>query len=280
MFKVIALMGKAGSGKDALLHELIRQCPDANEMISCTTRPIREGEIHGVNYFYMTPEEFGARVLNGEMLECTFRRYIENKYHWYNMTIHVSELEPSVAVVFERDITASGLDINQTISKAEHDGLTDLFNIEKYGSLLPTEYASMESAGVIYADIEHLSEFNEKYGRDVGDEAIKILAESMRSVQNRQNLVYRCGDDEFMLISKNTSNEEIEILKQLVKERLSRLSDIRNVHFVASFGSAWETNVTDIAKVISTAVTDMRNNKTLELLLQVEVFSVNDILNE
>ena len=67
MFKVIALMGKAGSGKDALLHELIRQCPDANEMISCTTRPIREGEIHGVNYFYMTPEEFGARVLNGEM---------------------------------------------------------------------------------------------------------------------------------------------------------------------------------------------------------------------
>ena len=71
MFKVIALMGKAGSGKDALLHELMRQCPDANEMISCTTRPIREGEAHGVNYFYMTPEEFGARVLNGEMIECT-----------------------------------------------------------------------------------------------------------------------------------------------------------------------------------------------------------------
>lgn len=71
MFKVIALMGKAGSGKDAILHELIRSLPDANEMISCTTRPIREGEVHGVNYFYMTPEEFGARVLNGEMIECT-----------------------------------------------------------------------------------------------------------------------------------------------------------------------------------------------------------------
>lgn len=71
MFKVIALMGKAGSGKDAILHELIRLLPDANEMISCTTRPIREGEVHGVNYFYMTPEEFSARVLNGEMIECT-----------------------------------------------------------------------------------------------------------------------------------------------------------------------------------------------------------------
>lgn len=71
MYNVIALMGKAGSGKDAILHELIRLRPNANEMISCTTRPIREGEAHGVNYFFMTPEEFGARVLNGEMLECT-----------------------------------------------------------------------------------------------------------------------------------------------------------------------------------------------------------------
>ena len=71
MFKVIALMGKAGSGKDAILHELIHLLPDTNEIISCTTRPIREGEVHGVNYFYMTPEEFGARVVNGEMIECT-----------------------------------------------------------------------------------------------------------------------------------------------------------------------------------------------------------------
>lgn len=71
MFKVIALMGKAGSGKDALLHEIIHQRPDANEMISCTTRPIREGETNGVNYFYLTPEQFGAKVLNGEMFECT-----------------------------------------------------------------------------------------------------------------------------------------------------------------------------------------------------------------
>lgn len=70
-YKVVALMGKAGSGKDAILHELMRLCPDANEMISCTTRPIREGEAEGVNYFYMTPEQFGAKVLNGEMLECS-----------------------------------------------------------------------------------------------------------------------------------------------------------------------------------------------------------------
>ena len=38
MFKVIALMGKAGSGKDALLHELIRQCPDAN----CASSEMRQ----------------------------------------------------------------------------------------------------------------------------------------------------------------------------------------------------------------------------------------------
>mgnify|MGYP003305697277 FL=1 len=32
---------------------------------------MREGEVEGVNYFYLTPEEFAGKVLNGEMLEAT-----------------------------------------------------------------------------------------------------------------------------------------------------------------------------------------------------------------
>lgn len=65
MYKIIALIGKAGSGKDTILHEVLNQMPDLNEMISCTTRPKREGEVDGVNYFYLTPEQF----LNAEMIE-------------------------------------------------------------------------------------------------------------------------------------------------------------------------------------------------------------------
>ena len=71
MYNVIALMGEAGSGKDRTMQAVLAADPNLHEIISCTTRPMRQGEAHGVNYFYYTPEQFGQKVLDGEMLECT-----------------------------------------------------------------------------------------------------------------------------------------------------------------------------------------------------------------
>lgn len=69
---VIALMGKAGSGKDTILHTIMKKCPNTfNEIVSCTTRPPREGEVDGVNYYFITEEEFAERIKRGDMLEYT-----------------------------------------------------------------------------------------------------------------------------------------------------------------------------------------------------------------
>lgn len=70
--KVIALFGKAGSGKDTILRALVNKFPDRyNEIVSCTTRPPREGEQEGVNYYFLTVNQFTEKVLNGDMLEAT-----------------------------------------------------------------------------------------------------------------------------------------------------------------------------------------------------------------
>ena len=71
MYKIIALIGEAGTGKDSLMDAILALHPDFHEIVNCTTRPRREGEVHGVNYFYYTPEQFGDMVLHDEMLECT-----------------------------------------------------------------------------------------------------------------------------------------------------------------------------------------------------------------
>lgn len=71
MYKIIAIMGEAGTGKDSLMQEILKLQPMFHEIISCTTRPMREGEAEGVNYYYYTPEQFGDKVLFDEMLECT-----------------------------------------------------------------------------------------------------------------------------------------------------------------------------------------------------------------
>lgn len=72
MYTIIALIGEAGTGKDTLMQRVLASRPgEFNEIISCTTRPPREGEVDGVNYFFIDPEEFAYKVLNYEMLEAT-----------------------------------------------------------------------------------------------------------------------------------------------------------------------------------------------------------------
>ena len=67
MYKIIAILGEAGAGKDTVMREVVKRVPGLHEIISCTTRPMREG----VNYFYLTKEAFAEKVINGEMLEAT-----------------------------------------------------------------------------------------------------------------------------------------------------------------------------------------------------------------
>lgn len=70
-YKIIALIGEAGSGKDTILHSILKKGFNCHEIISCTTRSPREGEKEGVNYYYLTIEEFENKLLNDQMLEAT-----------------------------------------------------------------------------------------------------------------------------------------------------------------------------------------------------------------
>ena len=69
--KIIALYGKSGSGKDTIQKWLVSNFPDSNGIVSCTTRPPRDYEIDGKDYFFLSTVEFGEKVLNGDMLEAT-----------------------------------------------------------------------------------------------------------------------------------------------------------------------------------------------------------------
>lgn len=71
MYNLIAIMGEAGSGKDSIMQGVLKQAPQLHEVISYTTRPKREKEVDGVNYHFISPNEFAEKVLFNEMIECT-----------------------------------------------------------------------------------------------------------------------------------------------------------------------------------------------------------------
>lgn len=67
--KLILVVGISGSGKGALMRAARGHFTDAVFPVSCTTRERRPGEIPGVNYHFLTDEEFDARIAAGDFLE-------------------------------------------------------------------------------------------------------------------------------------------------------------------------------------------------------------------
>ena len=67
--KLVLFCGPSGSGKTTIVHHLLKKFPMMRFSISATTRPKREMETDGVDYHFLLPEEFRAKIANNEFLE-------------------------------------------------------------------------------------------------------------------------------------------------------------------------------------------------------------------
>jgi guanylate kinase len=101
MAKVFVITGPSGVGKGTLIRSLVQQVPELEVSVSATTRPPRPGEANGVDYWFLTEEEFEARARAGDFVE--HATYSGHRYGTLR-----SELESRVAagtpVVLEIEI--------------------------------------------------------------------------------------------------------------------------------------------------------------------------------
>jgi guanylate kinase len=75
---VIVITGPSGVGKGTLIRGLLERIPELKLSVSATTRAPRPGERDGVDYHFLEPEEFDARVQAGDFLE--HATYSGNRY--------------------------------------------------------------------------------------------------------------------------------------------------------------------------------------------------------
>ncbi len=68
-YKLVLFCGPSGSGKTTIVHYLMEKFPAMRFSISATTRPARPNEVHGKDYYFLTPDEFRERIANDEFLE-------------------------------------------------------------------------------------------------------------------------------------------------------------------------------------------------------------------
>lgn len=93
---LIIISGTTCAGKGTIIKKLIEKKPDISLSISYTSRPIRNGEVDGVDYHFITQEEFERKIENGDFLE-----YAEVHYGRYYGT---SRKETEAILASGRDV--------------------------------------------------------------------------------------------------------------------------------------------------------------------------------
>ena len=105
------------------------------------------------------------------------------------------------------------------IHMAKTDTLTSLFNRQSYYHDIKTEYKVITA--VISADMNGLKTINDNHGHEAGDIALKSIAGVLRDNCGDKGTVYRIGGDEFMILYKNTEEDEIKKCVETMRERMS-----------------------------------------------------------
>ena len=98
---LLVISGPSGSGKGTVSKELLNRNNDIIFSISTTTRKPRPTEKDGVNYFFLSEEEFNKRVDNNEFLEYAF---VHANYYGTPKDFVLQEIDKGEIVLLEIDV--------------------------------------------------------------------------------------------------------------------------------------------------------------------------------
>lgn len=147
---------------------------------------------------------------------------------------------------FSDDTThmADLLRIRQLEEIAFLDELTGLANRRYLQNAIANRLAESQRHdcpfGVILADVDYFKQVNDRYGHDVGDRALQVVANTLAHNCRPYDMVGRWGGDEFLIVAGHTSKESIESLANRLRALVSQSTlsaDGESVQVAISIGA-------------------------------------------
>lgn len=179
MTKLFVISGSSGVGKGTVIKEFLNKHPEFRLSISCTTRGKREGEVHGVNYFFLSPNEFKECISNNEFLE--WAEFSGNHYGTKKAFVNDC-LNNGANLILEID-TKGALNVKKIMPEAElifiaPPSLEEL-EARLRGRHTETEEAIQKRLASIKLEIENSKQFDYKVINDTVGNAVKELEKIM-----------------------------------------------------------------------------------------------------
>ncbi|MFW2585164.1 guanylate kinase [Aliarcobacter butzleri] len=116
---ILIISGPSGCGKSTLLKEVYKNISDYYFSISTTTREPRVGEINGVDYFFVSKEEFEEDIKKGNFLEYA---KVHDNYYGTSLKPIIQALNKGKLVIFDIDVQGHHL-----VRKKMNDSVTSVF---------------------------------------------------------------------------------------------------------------------------------------------------------
>lgn len=198
------------------------------------------------------------------------KRYIlpDGSHTWANLTISkviVSGNAPQMHMIMIEDITERKKATDEIIFYSYHDQLTGVYNRRFYEE----EIKKIDTEGdlpisIIIGDVNGLKIFNDAFGHNQGDVLLKKAAEIIQTACRENDIVFRWGGDEFVVILPSTTSEETQSVVDVIK-KLCAKEFINDISLSISFGWDTKDNLDElIIDKLKNAEDQMYKHKILE----------------
>lgn len=179
---MLVLSSPSGAGKTTLSRLLLEEDENITMSVSVTTRPPREGEVDGKDYYFKSTEEFGLMRNRGELLE--HAKVFDNYYGTPSAPVDVA-LEEGRDVLFDIDWQGT-----QQLMETANQHLVKVFIMPPSGQELEKRLTkrALDPPEVVAArmnkawgEISHYTEYEYIIINDVVEESMKKLRSILRA---------------------------------------------------------------------------------------------------
>lgn len=143
---------------------------------------------------------------------------------------------------------------------AETDSMTGFYNRSKYLDTVANSHKEHDNISVIFWDVNNLKTINDTKGHEAGDLLIRTIADSIHTIIEDTDRVFRIGGDEFIMIINNAGEQEVLNKIDLWQNHIKEIQPLYSFEISASVGYAYGRGA-DLKELINKADQMMYDDK-------------------